>query len=276
MAFKRVINLSVGQNGTGLLISDLDMDFRIEKSTDLANNTADFTVYNANESTRKNVLKKGNNTLFDIGYEDEAIASMFVGNITQSRSHKTGNTWITKIKASTIISKDKPLETISVSLSYNPGSPLSSPLRALSSLSSLLISGIDNISTIKLTNGWVYAGTFGGALRYIKAILETNKIGMYIDNNEIVIFNIGVASRYKTVLLTYTGGLLAIEDITKAEEKKKRVSFTSLVIPQIRINGIVSFKNTGSNDGTYIVDKFIAQGSNWGNTKYEMKGEATA
>lgn len=276
MAYKRVLNLSVGQNGTGLLISALDMDFRIEKSTDLANNTAEFTIYNANESTRKNVLKKGNNTLFDVGYEDEAIASMFAGNITQSISTKTRIDWITTIKASTIISKDKPLETIPISLSYNPGTPLSSPLRVLGSLSGLLISGIDNVTNLKLNNGWVYAGTFGGALRYIKAILDTNKIGMYIDNNEIVIYNIGTPSRYKTVLLSYTGGLLGVEDITKADEKKKRISFTSLIIPQIRVNGLVSLKNTGSNDGSYIVDKFTAQGSNYGSGAYQMKGEATA
>ena len=99
---------------------------------------------------------------------------------------------------------------------------------------------------------------------------------MYIDNNEIVIYNIGTPSRFKTVLLSYTGGLLSIKDITKADEKKKRVSFTSLIIPQIRINGLVSIKNTGTNDGSYIVDKFIAQGSNWGSNQYNMKGEATA
>lgn len=275
MAFRRVIKLSVGSNATGLLISGLDMDFRIEKSTDLANNTAEFTIYNANETTRKNVLKKGNNTLFDLGYEDEAIASMFAGNITQSVSTKTGNTWITNVKASSILSKDKPLETITVSLSYNPGSLLSSPLRILGSLSGLLISGIENIKSLTLPNGWVYAGTFGGALRYIKAILDTNKIGMYIDNNEIVIYNIGTASRYKTVLLSYTGGLTSIKDITKADEKVKRVSFTSLIIPQIRVNGLISVINTDTNDGSYIVDKFIAEGANYGDSKYEMRGEAT-
>ena len=215
MAFNRVVELSVGENGRGLLFSQLDIDFRIEKTTTLANNTAEFTIYNAKEATRKDVLKKGNNLIFSIGYEDEAIGTVFVGNITSSLSHKSGNTWITKIKASSIRSKDQPLQVIPIALSYGVNTPISQPLDILANAAGLVVSGITNITNIRMSNGWVYAGTFGGALRYIKAILDSNNIGMYIDNNEIVIYKIGVASRFKTVLLSYTGGLLSVKDITK-------------------------------------------------------------
>lgn len=273
MAFNRIIELQAGPNGTGLLISQLDIDFRIEKTSDLASNSASFIIYNAKESTRKETLKKGNNIIFKTGYADESVGVLFVGNITTSTSEKPGNTWITKIKASSIVSKDKSLSVIPVSLSYAPNISISKPLKILGQLGDLIISGITNIENIKMTNGWVYAGTFGGALRYIKSILDSNKIGMYIDNNEIVIYKIGEASRYKTVLLTYTGGLLNIKDITKTDEKKKRVEFTTLMIPQIRVNGVVTFKNT-SNDGSYIVDKFIAEGNNYGG-RFDIKGEAT-
>lgn len=275
MAFSRVVELSVGENGRGLLFSQLDIDFRIEKTITLANNTAEFTIYNAKESTRKDVLKKGNNLIFSIGYEDEAVGTVFVGNITASQSHKSGNTWITKVKASSIRSKDQPLQVIPISLSYGVNTPLSQPLNTLANASGLVISGIANTTNIRMSNGWVYAGTFGGALRYIKSILDSNNMGMYIDNNEIVIYKIGVASRYKTVLLSYTGGLLSVKDITKTGEKKKRIQFTSLIIPQIRINGVVSLKNTKTNDGSYIVDKLLLEGNSYGG-KFETVGEATA
>lgn len=273
MAFNRIVELQAGYNGTGLLISQLDIDFRVEKTSDLASNSAQFTIFNAKESTRKGTLKKGNNIIFKTGYSDEAVGVLFVGNIITSTSEKPGNTWITKIKASSIVSKDKSLSVIPVALSYNPNVSISKPLNVLSQLGGLLVSGITNVENIKMPNGWVYAGTFGGALRYIKSILDSYSIGMYIDNNEIVIYKIGEASRYKTILLSYTGGLLNIKDITKTDEKKKRVEFTTLMLPQIRVNGIVSFKGT-SHDGSYIVDKFTAEGNNYGGN-FGIKGEAT-
>jgi len=275
MALGRVSELSVGENGKGLLISALDMEFKIEKSTTLADNTGEYTIYNAKENTRKNVLKKGNNIIHSLGYEDEAVANVFVGNIITSYSEKVRADWITKIKASTVQSKDAALEVVTVSLSYAPGTPVSRPMQAIASAAGLIVNGITNISSLKMPNGWTYAGTFKGALRYIKSILDTNDIGMYIDNNEVVIFNNGTASRFKVVLLSYTGGLQSVRDITKAEEKKKRIEFTSIIIPQIRINGIVSIVNTPDNNGSYIVDKLTMTGDNFGG-EFKMVGEATA
>lgn len=275
MALGRVSELSVGANGQGLLISALDMEFKVEKTATLAENTGEYTIYNAKEDTRKNVLKKGNNIIHSLGYEDEAVATVFVGNIITSYSEKVQADWVTKIKASTVQSKDAALEVVTVSLSYAPGTPVSRPLQSIASAAGLVVSGITNISSLTMPNGWTYAGTFKGALRYIKNILDSNDIGMYIDNNEIVIFNNGIASRYKVVLLSYTGGLQSVRDITKAEEQKKRIEFTSIIIPQIRINGIVSIVNTPDNNGSYIVDKLTLTGNNSGGA-FKMIGEATA
>lgn len=275
MAFGRIAELSVGENGTGLLISDLDIDFKIEKSRSLADNSAEFTIYNAKEATRRDVLKKGANVIFSLGYRDEATATVFIGNIDKSFSQKQGPDWITQIKAFTIRSKDAPLETIPIGLSFNPGAALSQPLLAISQAAGLVLSGIENVTTIKLPNGWVHAGTFLGAIRYIKAILDNNNIGMFIDNSEIVLYRLGEPSRYKTVVLSYTGGLKTIRDITKADEKDKRIEFKSLIIPQCRVNGVVTAITGGTHDGTYIVDRLSMRGNNYGGA-FEMIGEATA
>lgn len=275
MAFNRVVELSIGEDGTGVLISALDIDFRVEKTATLAENYAEFTIYNAKESTRNDILKKGANVILSLGYEDEAVGTVFIGNIDKATSSKKGPDWITKIKAYTIRSKDAPLEIIPISLSYGPGTSVAQPIRAISQAAGLTLSGVENVQSITLPNGWVFAGTFKGALRYLKGILDANDIGIYIDNSEVVLYQLGVASRYKVVLLSTTGGLLSITDITKAEETKKRIEFTSLVIPQIRVNGVVTVTGTDTNNGSYIVDQFSIDGNNYGG-KFEMVGEATA
>lgn len=275
MALGRVLELSVGTDGTGLKLSNLDISFEIEKSKTLAENTAEFTIYNAKESTRNDVLKKGNNLIFKFGYEDETVATIFVGNIIDSYSEKKNADWITKIKASTVSSKDRAIDIIPISLSFTQNTPISEPINAIATASGLVVSGIENIDGINLINGWVFTGTFKGALRYLKSILDATSYSMYIDNNEIVIYKEGESSRYAVSILSYLGGLFSIKDISKAGEKEKRIEFTSLIIPKVRINSLVKVVNTNTNDGSYIIDKLKMTGSNFEN-ECKMIGEALA
>ena len=99
MAWGRITTLTVGFQGSGFIVSDLDMDFEVNRSITLSENTAEFTIYNAKESTRKEVLKQGANVIFEAGYEDETVSTLFAGNITYSSSMKKGMDWVTEIKA---------------------------------------------------------------------------------------------------------------------------------------------------------------------------------
>jgi hypothetical protein len=266
MAFGRVVELTVGEDGTGTLISDLDIEFKIEKTQTITSNYCEIKVFNASSETRTKILKKGANIILTLGYEDEQKAVVFIGNIETAYSSRNGSTWETVIKAYSVRSKTQKLEALIVSLSYTANSSVSQPLKALSTLSGLVLSGVSNASSINMPNGWVYSGSFYGAIKYIQSILESNSRGLYIDNNEIVLYNVGVASRYKNVNLTYNTGLLKVDDITKAGETKKRVYIESIIIPQLR---------TERNDGAYIVEKLSIGGDNFGG-KWEMQAEATA
>lgn len=275
MALGRIVELLIGENAQGLKISNLDIEFDIEKSRTLADNNAEFTIYNAKQSTRNDILKKGNNLIFNFGYKDETTATIFIGNIIDSYSEKINADWVTKIKASTVRAKDQALEIIPISLSYGQNTPIAEPIKYIAAASGLAISGIENINGLKLINGWVYAGTFKGALRYLKSVLDATSYSMYIDNNEIVIYKTNTASRFTVSVLSYTGGLRSIRPISKVEEQKKRVEFTSLIIPKIRIDSLIKVVNTSSDDGVYIVDKLKIAGSNFDN-ECKMVGEATA
>ncbi len=287
MAWDRKIEMIVGAGGTGLEISGLDVEFRVERSMKLSENFAQFKIYNAKASTRNEVLKKDNGVVFKAGYDDEGISTLFIGQIAQAISGKDGVDWVTDVRAVSSRGKNKKIDTIPLSLSYTAGTTIASVIRDVAQALGLVVNGASN-ATFRLLNGWVYTGTSNGALRYIQDFLTNEGLGLYFDNDELVVFKIGEASKFEIVYLTYTGGLLNVQDVTeppkesqgtqkkrgKIPKVKKRVRYESLLIPQLQINAPVVLKGT-SHDGTYINDKVTYEGDNFGGD-FKCTGEAVA
>lgn len=285
MAWDRYCKLSIGPGAIGLLISDLDIEFEIQKSMKLSENFAQFKIYNAQFSTRNDILKQGNNVTFAAGYEDEGNSTIFIGQITRSISKKISCDWVTDIVAVTSRGKLKKIDAIPLTLSFAANSILSTIISQLASTLGLVVAGVENANII-LANGWVYQGTTGGALRYIQNILRNEGKDLYFNDDELVIYNIGIASKFEIVRLVYGGGLLSIEDITeppkesqgigkkrrKIKEVSKRIRFETILIPQLQLNAPVNVFGTDQ-DGTYIVEKLSFIGDNFGGD-YVCRGEA--
>jgi hypothetical protein len=267
MAFNRKIELSVGEVGQGLLISGLDIEFDIERSINFSENTASFTVYNAKSDTRNKVLKKNNNLIFKAGYEDQGIGTIFIGNITTSISSQSGSDWITEIQASSIRSEKQAIQNTYVSLSYGPNIKLSIPIQEIGVALGLTVLGLEN-ATLNLDNGFVFVGSARSALKYVKNILEIEGKSIYIDNTQIVIYNVGEKdSRFSSVRLNYNSGLLNVKDITdydnQSAKNPKRIEFESLIIPKLQPNGLITLVQT-DHDGSYIIEKLKYTGDNFG------------
>lgn len=271
MAWGRVCELSVGSDGQGLLVSGLDIDFEIEKSLSFSDNTAQFTIYNAKEETRKEILKAGNNIIFRVGYEDETVGVIFSGNITETSTIKTRTDWETKITAQSARGLDGALRSEYVSLTFSAGTNLSRIISQLANLYGLVVYGIENASVI-LPNGWQYVGKISGAFRYIDGILKSHRKGMFKDDKEIIIFNQGESSKLSVVKLTYEGGLKSLEDITDSDSSSKtKYKFSSLIMPQCQVNGLVNII-TPKVKGVFTVEKLKFIGNNYGGG-FDMEGE---
>lgn len=267
MAFNRKVELTIGSDGTGLLISDLQFEFRIERSITFSENTAEFIIHNAKQDTRKEILKEGNNLIFKAGYEDDGVGVIFIGNISDSKSVQERADWITTIQAASIQSSDKALENAYISTSYGPDIFLSRPLKEVANALGLAIFGEEN-AQINMDNGFVFAGTARAALQSLKKTAEANGIGIYTDNNEIVLYRIGdQTSRFSPVYLDYESGLLSIDDITEYDNQStqdpKRVGFESLIIPKLQPRGLIRVANTDQ-DGVYQIEKLNFNGDNFG------------
>jgi hypothetical protein len=283
MAFDRVVELKIGERGQGLLISDLDIEFEVSRSNTFELNTCRLTIYNAKESTRKNVLKRGNNVNLAVGYQDEGTGTIFIGNIDEVVSVQKNAEWVTSISALSLRSLNQPFEHLTVSLSYGPGVSISQPLRALATSLGVVLLGVENAGGVILDNGWCFAGTARQALMDLEKRLKAYNVGLYQDNAEIVIFRKGnVDSRFRGVLLTKQSGLIFVKEKIDdsnngdaAVEDKKIIEFQSLINPAIQPNGLIVIQGEDTLDGSYLVEKTVYRGNNFGGD-FRLNGEAIA
>jgi hypothetical protein len=279
MAFDRVTELKIGIFGEGVLISGLHIEFDITKSNEFEENIGEFIIYNANENTRKYVLKEGNNVVFDAGYKDEGTGTIFIGNITESISKQVGPDWITTIQAATIQTNLTALKNNYISLSFAEDTPVIQPLKKIASAVGLGVYGELNVSGIILQNGFTHAGSTRSALVNLKNILKSKDIGLYADNQEIVLYNLATKSgRFSTVLLDYQSGLKNISDITEhdnqGKNKTKRFEIETILIPKIQPQGLLKVSANDPLDGVYFINKVRTFGNNFGG-EFDMVSEVT-
>jgi hypothetical protein len=286
MAFDRVINLKIGPqptsgetSTTGLLISDLNISFEITRSITISDNECKISIFNAKEDTINNILKKGNNIRLEAGYEDEGTGVVYTGNILEADTTFNGIDKITNITGGGIQKSQNALGYLTVSLSYSKDTVLSLPIKDLASILNLTPFGIDAASNVTAPNGFSYTGTAKGALYQLKKLLKSSELGLYIDNDLLIVYRLGVQdTRFKFAYLTPRSGLINAyykdEEyrIGDKVEYKRRVEYTCLLNPNLAPNGLVTIKGKAV-DGTFINEKINFKGDNFGG-EFTSKGLA--
>lgn len=277
MAFNRQIELLVGQNnGLNLVISDLNVSFDITRNYKPEDNTASFTIYNAKKETRDKIVKENNNIILKAGYEDEGIGNIFSGLVFEGSSKKQGTEWVTEILASDYGANVTNIFKQNVNFSYKEGIPITMPINDIISILGITVSGLENASQIFMNNAKVFSGMLKNVIQNITNILKVNNVGLYFDNNEMVIYNLGQqSSKFGIVNISQSNGLLgSVEEITdnSSETKKKRYSFVSMLNSKIRPNSLINLVSQNVN-GLFIVEQANFKGDNFAgefNTQLEV------
>jgi hypothetical protein len=268
MAFNRQIQLLIGENkGLNLVISDLNVSFDIIRNYKSESNTATFTIYNAKKETRDKIIQKDNNIILKAGYEDEGIGIIFSGLVFEGSSKRQGTEWITEIIA---IDYGKNITNIfkqTVSFSYKEGISITTVINDIIAILNISVSGLENASQIILNNAKIFSGTLKNVIKNITNILKVNGVGLYFDNNEMIIYNLGEQNtKFGIINITPTSGLLGSpEEIIDNSDvnKKKRYNLTSLMNSKIRPNALINLKSENIN-GLFIVEQVNFQGDNFG------------
>ena len=282
MAFNRILTVKVGFENEGVLISDLNIDFTIERSIDFSANSAAIKIYNPSPDTQEKFLKKGASLIVSAGYDDEGSGVIYVGQIIESVKYKEGSDRVVDITAGSIQNANRDLEYVTVSLSYKRNTAITTPLKDIATALGLSNYGFEIASSVKLANGFTFAGSAKTAFARCKDILNANGMDLFIDNTTVVVFERNTAdTRFKVVYLTPATGLIGsakLTDSSKAgnpeEEFPLRIAFKSLLNPQLNPNGVVQISES-TVEGTFVLEKVSFSGNNYGGA-FTASGEGVA
>lgn len=271
MAWIREIEVTISNAATTIIISSLNLSFNIERTIETSPNTCNLTIYNAKKETQDKILKKGSVVKIKAGYRDEKnTGNIFFGKVTKTVSYTQGMNRVTELSCQDLGNNNEKLQYTTIGVSYAAKTPLSSVITELANLLSVPIAGIENV-TRTLNNGWNYSGSITGAVNQLKNTLRADDIGLFFDQNEMVLYQLNQgSSKFGIVRITKDSGLIeSVADITdeNEEDDKKRYAFKTLLNPKIRPLTIINL-STSKVNGTFFVEKCSYVGDNFGGEFY--------
>lgn len=238
----------------GVVVSGLDMDFKVKRSKAFSENTAEFRIYNASLETRSRLTAPGMRVRFSAGYRDMGgPVGIFWGYVgAGAHSKKEGTNWVTVLPcissltestgSEDIVSwaKSHPKATyaekqakaasavnrIPVSLSYAPGTSIRQVLRDFQGITGLALLGAEGIPDTQLSNGYTFAGGIRGAMdAFRKQCLIPIGWTYHIDNGSLFVYPVDDTQRYTVVsaYLSLETGYLSMTDKTKSNIPPKLV-----------------------------------------------------
>jgi hypothetical protein len=268
MAFNRVIRLEITNKTKTVKISDLNISFDIKRTTGNEANSAVFTIYNAKESTRNDLLTEESTLNFWAGYEDENnTALIFSGTITEAENRKENTEWITEIKATNFAGNQDVFKYTTISVSYKEKTPLVSVIKDLASSLECALSGVNNTSVI-LDNGFGYTGNVNGLIDMIRKYLLPD-CAIYFDNEELIIYKIEGESSFDVVRLTNKSGLISanykVDNTTKTLKNQvpKNIVLSCLLNPKLKPRAVIDIDGK-TVKGLFIIEQIQFSGNNFG------------
>lgn len=231
MAFERKMELLVGvfkdaavkanvgnadakPEQTGYLVDGLDYEFEITRSTDYYKDTATFTIYNPNDETIQNIMTAGCSAIFRAGYEDEDMATIFVGQIAMAYPEDDGPE-TTKL---VLICKSQrgaqyPLQRTYITALVEEGKSYYDVLKLIADYVGVALSGAEKLKERKLDAGYIINGNIRDEIRnFTSRKLRVLGGDILISNNEMIYYEKNSVS-YSTVYLNYGSGLVSAKAV---------------------------------------------------------------
>ncbi len=272
MAFQRNCELNVStKGGDTVKISDLRIDFDIERGYAPEENRALIRIYNLTKETSAAITEADGHALLRAGYKDESTGAIFSGDILRGWREWVGNDYVTVIEA-----YDGRTSVMGgqVSLSYAPGTDALTVAQALLGAVGLPYKGTDLIPGGQYAHGYCYIGMGTDGL---EELLARYGLIYTVQDETLYIMQPGAAAEDTGLTLKEGGALLSlpqpVSDKTDTDDigadAPNRWAFGAKLNPQLVPGASVSVeastfkgglviktaRSTGSNmDGDFRVD----------------------
>ena len=199
---------------SGYLVDGLDYEFEITRSTEYYKDTATFTIYNPNDDTMQNIMTAGCSVIFRAGYEDEDMATIFVGQIAMAYPEDDGPE-TTKL---VLICKSQrgaqyPLQRTYITAMVEEGKSYYDVLKLIADYVGVALSGAEKLKDRNLDAGYIINGNIRDEIKnFTSRKLRALGGDILISNNEMIYYEKNSVS-FSTVYLTYQSGLVSAKAV---------------------------------------------------------------
>lgn len=249
-----------------LRITDLDIEFSIEKELKKAPNNCELTIWNLNPDHRasleqlraKSKADKGTKGIpcsVEAGY-GLSLSQIFLGDLRTVETTRTGPDWQTKLTSG---DGEKGAQFGRVQLSYGKGIANDVPLRALARAMGV---GEGNLSKVvaQITHAQFPAGVTisGPAYRQLNVLAAGMGLQVTIQDSALQFQNLGKALSGTALKLNASTGLIDSPTV----DNEGVLTAKMLMIPGVRVGGLIVMDSL-TVKGNYIIQKATYAGSNF-------------
>lgn len=243
LLFGRRYSLTVGSTK----ITGLRVAFKVRKTLSKEPNTAEITVTNLAESTRRQLQGKAIPVVLSAGYVDNE-AVIFTGDARFIDHVREGADWSTRIKCG---DGERAYQFQRFKGSFAPGTPIADVIRACAASLSLNTGNLNDALAKPFRGGrTTFRNGFsanGDAIDVLESLLKSAGFTVSIQNGALQILQGGAAVPTSAVLLSSSTGLVGSPELGTPEKKGQppRVKAKSLLQPKIVCGGVVELQATG-------------------------------
>lgn len=224
---------------------DLDVEFRVDRSLQPSQNTADFSIYNLSKDTRKHLsdVKGGVVVQLFAGYKSgnplgaqtavsESPPLIFLGKLRELTHLRDSADWITKVSSGDGDEKTKH----PISFSLGPGTDLQS---AVTKIVKDMGVGIGNSAQMILKGKFKDAGTqfaegvviHGNSGEELRKLLKSAGLEHSVQNGQLQVLEQGKALNTTAVKLSPSTGLIGSPEVGGKAKLKARSLMNAQIFP---------------------------------------------
>lgn len=274
MAYKRSVRLTISDRAAMVLITELKVEFDVERTMSVDDNTATISVYNLSENTAKMLCTQGNVVQLQAGYLDETVNTIFWGDVVEGSIKHSGTESVATVKCE---DGRKGNVTSRVSLSFDVGTPASTIASQAAAALGYPVTMLAS-PTSTYTHGYSYIGMAADCLRDV-----LNKDGLcYTIQNQVLYIhkqdedNLPLPAK---MLSPQTGLITLPEKLSEKVEgddvqamPKSRWKFEAMLFPELQCGAVCVVQST-SFSGSIVIQKVNYSGDNFdGDFKCVVEG----